>query len=343
MLIKAVFIVSLATAPLTGVASRPTGTGLHVAQPEHRSEDQTFLTFPEWFLVFSPTEYAELLRTRSSSEFPWFGHIGQFWSAYHRVIDATRGYPFNGEYHTMIVVIGVSTTLEYAIKGGYETLIGRLSELTSAPNATPEDRLAARIAQEYVDFIRIRPWYEFDFVAPLRQLWAQPAWGENMLRKWERRYLLTSEWTVKAGYAWLLQQATHSTFATPSTETHVVVRGLSADIDAAAFGLRRIRTSGNDTLVALPRYQGFTYAALALARQGVQFVEIAGNRGSILVSVVAPIATPKPSTTRVLFRQPIMTRPGHERRVLVTTVHRLNALLAGPQSSDAVVEHVFDY
>jgi hypothetical protein len=36
----------------------------------------------------------------------------------------------------------------------------------------PEERLQAEYAQAYVDFIRLEPWYQFDFVAPLRQLWS---------------------------------------------------------------------------------------------------------------------------------------------------------------------------
>jgi hypothetical protein len=133
--------------------------GLHVPAGDQRTPDQTFLTFPEWFLVFSPAEYADMLgEDQPADAFPFFGHIAQFWKAYARVIGATRAYPFNGEYHTMIVVIGVSTTVEYALKGAYETLFGRLSGLTAPPNATPEDRLATEQARADVDFIRIEAW-----------------------------------------------------------------------------------------------------------------------------------------------------------------------------------------
>ena len=42
-----------------------------VAPPEHvRGVEQTYLTFPEWFLVFSPDEYAAFTKDHPPSEFP---------------------------------------------------------------------------------------------------------------------------------------------------------------------------------------------------------------------------------------------------------------------------------
>jgi hypothetical protein len=319
-------------APLPAPATAPvaTATGdLHVPEAERRTPDQTWLTFPEWFLVFSPNDYAEnLAANRPASEFPFFGHVREFWSAYHRVFEAIRGrYPFNGEYHTMIVVIGVSTTVEYGLKGTYETLIGRLTELTSAPNATPEDRLATQVAQDYVTFVRVRPWYEFDFNTPLKRLWRDtPAFGAGMLRKWERRYMLTTEWAIKSVYAAALMQATRSAYGIPKTTTYVVVE-----------------RDGRQSLQALPRYQAFTDAALALARQGASFREIAGNDGLILVSLVVPRASPDEPGVALMLRQDVVSRPGFERRVLQVPVPRLAELLARHEAAGDRIEHVFDY
>ena len=318
---------------------------LRVPVADRRSEDQTYLTFPEWFLVFSPDEDADMLEAgQPASAFPFFSHIGQFWGAYRQVIGATRGrYPFNAEYHTMIVVIGVSTTVEYAIKGAYETLVGRLSELASTPNGTAEDRLATREARDYVDFIRVRPWYEFDFLTPLRDLWLRtPSWGPHPVRKWERRYLLTSEWLIKAGYAALLTHATHSTFDRPKVTTLAVLEDPSAD-SPAALGLTTLQRDRTGTLVSLPRYQPFTQVAVALAARGVRFDEIAGNRGPILASIVVPTVQPVAPGVRVLIRQPILTRPGLERRALEIPVPELSTELARHAAAGDEIEHVFDY
>src|SRR5207245_974349 len=121
-----------------------------IAPPEHRrGAEQTFLTYPEWFLVHSPAEYAAYVRDHTPTLFPFFGHIRQFWQGYGAVYSATRkDYPFNFGYHVMVTVIGTSTTAEYALRAAYETLIGRLGELAAAHGLTDEDRYAAAVAQD---------------------------------------------------------------------------------------------------------------------------------------------------------------------------------------------------
>ena len=40
--------------------------------------------------------------------------------------------------------------------------------------------------RDYVDFIRIYPWYEYAYADKLKGLWHETSWsGNNMLRKWE--------------------------------------------------------------------------------------------------------------------------------------------------------------
>jgi hypothetical protein len=57
----------------------------------------------------------------------------------------------------------------------YEGVVGRFTELVAGRADTPEDRLGAKVAQDYVDFIKLRPWYEFDFMTPAKALWNQPS------------------------------------------------------------------------------------------------------------------------------------------------------------------------
>jgi len=286
---------------------------------EHvRPADQTFLTYPEWFLVFSPAEYATFTRAHNPSEFPFIGHTRQFWQGYGAVSGATRKYPFNGGYHLMIMVIGGSTTVEYLLRSAYETVIGRLAELTRRHGFTQEEVFAARAAQDYVDFIRVTPWYEFDFATRLEQLWTTTdLWGRDPIRKWERKYFLTTEYGVKAIYGWMIKKATKSVYETPILSTAV------------------IDDRGN--LRSLPRYEAFMTSALALARQGVNFREIAGNRGDILISVIVPMGT---SADHVILRQPILTEPGRERLLIAIPVAQLGDAL---RRYDRAVEHVFDY
>jgi hypothetical protein len=316
-----------------------------VAAPvDRRGEEQTFLTFPEWFLVFSPAEYAEFVRTHDPDEFCFWGHIGQLWSSYGQVIHQTRarGEPTNWGYHLMIVVIGVSTTAEYAIRSGYEQLIGRVSALFGG--RTAEDDFGAQVAQEYVDFIRVRPWYEFDFTARLKRLWTQTSIsGPYPFRKLERRYALTTEYLVKAVYGKLIEKATHTAYEKPILTTSVVVAPWPACERVPPDIALVSQPKEDEALLSLPRYQDFMTPAVALAICGAEFKEIAGNRSVILVSVLGPLGQAQPSDTEIMIRQPIITQPGKEREVLVIPVAKLASVLRGLGAQGLTLEHIFDY
>lgn len=318
-----------------------------ITPPEHvRGVEQTFLTYPEWFLVFSPAEYASFVVKSPPDQFPFFGHIGQFWEGYKAVFDESlaNGHDVNPGYHLMVMVIGVSTSVEYALRSAYETLIGRISHAL-ASGQTDEDVLAARIAQEYVDFIRVLPWYEFDFWKPLTTLWASTAWtGSNMLRKWERRYALTTEYGIKALYAKLIKLGTKSIYDAPLMVTAVVLRPAPAP-DAKLPELTLLKTFPDGaTLATVPRYEAFMVYAQALADKGVDFQEIAGNRSVILVSLVGESAwRPAKGIGKLLFEQPILTQPGRKRVVAAANVTQLGAALREWAHAGVQVEHIFDY
>jgi hypothetical protein len=317
------------------------------AVEDRRTPDQTFLTFPEWYLVHSPAEYARYLsRSEPASAFPLFAHIGQFWQGYAGVNREASRYPFNAGYHLMVMVIGSSTTVEYALKGVYEHTVGRLAEATVTGDAPiPEERLHADYAQAYVDFIRLEPWYKFDFVAPLRRLWSElPLSGANLIRRWERRFVLTTELLVKEGYARLIKLGTQSVYDAPKPTTAVVL-DKAPEPDATYPDFRTVAGTGADVIATVPRYAPFTAYSRWLAAQGVEFREIAGNDGEILVSVLVPSGWMTSAPARTLFEQPILTKPGHKRVVLAVRVPQLSALLRsfGEKRGGVVVEHIYDF
>jgi hypothetical protein len=328
-----------------GIEIHDDHSAIAASAADRRGEEQTFLTFPEWFLVFSPAEYAQFVRRHTPDEFCFWGHIGQFWHGYGAVIEQTRARrePPNWGYHVMIVVIGVSTTIEYAIRSAYETVVGRVVA-TFGHARTAEDEYAARVAQEYVDFIRYKPWYEFDFWGRLRGLWAQTdLFGPNPARKWERKYALTTEYAVKAAYGWLIEKATRTAYETPIESTSVVVDRwpVCGQTPAGVSVIKKV--SEAQVLLALPRYEGFEAPAVALARCGAQFQEIAGNRSVIVVSVEGTEGATAPTATAIMLRQRIITRPGRERLVLIVPVAGLAAALNGFSGDGMTLEHIFDY
>jgi hypothetical protein len=318
-----------------------------IAPPEHvRGVEQTFLTYPEWFLVFSPAEYAQHVRAHSPDSFPFYGHIGQFWEGYGAVTRESHamGHELNPGYHLMVMVIGVSTSVEYVLRSAYESLVGRLSAATTS-RTTPEDLLGARVAQDYVDFIRVLPWYEYDFTKQLKALWADVPWtGPEMLRKWERRFALSTEYGIKALYGQLIKAGTKSIYDTPLLVTAVVTQPAPKP-DARLPELKLLRDlPGEAALATIPRYDAFTAYAQALAAQGLEFREIAGNDSIILVSLIgARDWQPRTGIAKRLLEQPILTQPGRKRVVATAQVRQLGAALREWSQAGVQVEHLFDY
>jgi hypothetical protein len=312
-----------------------------------RGAEQTFLTFPEWFLVYSPAEYADYVKTHTPTRFPFLCHIRQFWQGYSSVYEATRkDYPFNFGYHVMIAVIGTSTTVEYGIRAVYEVLIGRLSELTQTGPLTEEDRYGAEVAQDYVDFIRIRPWYEYNFASKLAGLWRNTTFfGKDMLRKWERKYALTTEYLAKAIYGWMIKIASGTAYDPAAETTIVVLDRVPQNISATLPQFKTLQTlASGHTLAELPRYHAFMHYASTLAQQDVVFHEIAGNQDSILLSVLCNSANCiLPAGSRALFEQDILTVPGNKRIVLTVPVASLASTLKMLATQGVTLEHIYDY
>jgi hypothetical protein len=312
-----------------------------------RGTEQTLLTFPEWYLVHSPAEYARMVNTEPSHAFPFIAQSAQLWSSYKVVTEEQihRHYPLNPGYHAMILVIASSTTVEYVLRSMYENTVGRASWLLGGQRLTDEDRYGAKTAQEYVDFIRQEPWYLFDFTSKLKGLWTDvPLTGPGLVRKWERRYALTTEYAIKAVYGKLIEKATRAAYTPALMTTDVVVdhlpdgRPLPVDVKVLQ------RLPDGRALLSLPRYFDFRIAATSLAQQGIHIDDIAGNRSVILVTAWIKIGEPLPAGQwRVLFEQPL-TMPTQTKRVaLLMPVAELSTFLANAPALGLTVEHVYDY
>lgn len=325
------------------------GTGIESAVPPEarRDAEQTLLTFPEWYLVHSPAEYARMVAAEPSHAFPFIEQMGQLWSSYAIVTrEQIRGhYPLNPGYHVMIMVIASSTSVEYILRAMYENTIGRASWLLGGQQLTDEDRYGAKTAQEYVDFIRQQPWYLFDFKSRLKHLWTDvPLTGPGIVRKWERRYALTTEYAIKAVYGKLIERATRTAYTPALMTTDVVVDNLPDGWNPPPEVTVLKRLPDGRVLLALPRYFDFRIAATSLARQNIHIDDIAGNHSVILVTAWIKNSEHLPAGNwRVLFEQPL-TMPGQTKRIaLLIPVTTLSTFLANAPALGLTMEHVYDY
>jgi FAD/FMN-containing dehydrogenase len=317
------------------------------AKYERKPEGQTLLTVPEWYLVFNPLEYAEhLARKRPSDTFPFIGSLTEYWSLYKKVLRLSRGvYPDNDEYLTMLRVIGVSTTVEYLIKGAYEATIGWLSRLTSDAAESEEDRIIAAAYRAYSDLIYDKAWYEFEFSPWVSKIWGDTGvFGANFVRRSERKLAFSAEFLVKAAYAELLGFAARASYDAPVETVALVVEA------AAPEALRvdpRVRVGpplpAGRSLISVPRWGGFSALVPKLAERGVRFVELGGN-DDIAISVLLPRGRRLPRALgQHLFDSRLVTDPQRTRSVLFVPAGQLSATLRALPQHGAQLEHLYDY
>lgn len=311
-----------------------------------RSEEQTYLTLPEWYIVYATDEYAAFIRQNRPSGFPYFQSLWQYWQSYYGVCAVTRAqYAFNGGYHQMLVVIGVSFTAENIIKGIYENTVGRATELISSRELSEEDAYARKVSQEYGDFMHNIPWFEFPFTEKLTGLWRETSWwGPNVIRKWERKLALTAEYGSKAIYGGLLSQVTHAMFPPEILQIRVGARGVSPAVLKEEPLVQIDKTLNAQTVVLmLPRYEDFTKIMPRLAKQGVQFLEIAGNDEILLTAIAPSTWTYTLKEGQFLFAMPLPTQPDRQRIAVKSPILQLHLVLNQLADQGVTLEHLYDY
>lgn len=317
------------------------------ARPDYaRSASQTYLTLPEWYIVYSADELAAFLREAAPSGFPYFRSIGQFWRLYSHVLGATWRTADWG-YQAMIAIIGPSFSLEYVFKGLYENTVGRLTELTVAgkwrDGPTVEDRFATTLAGDYAAFMHATPWYEFPFWGRLGALWGLDGpIDTTVLRRAERRGALTGELLFKTAWGAAVAKMSGGAYDPEAAVISAWVR--KSPVAADQRITKREDLGPDDELLALPRYEPFTTVVSGLADQGVRFVEIAGN-DAILVQLVAPAAWHDAAArgTR-LVEWPILTDRSKKRVAMTVPVPRLHEVLPTLAAEPGVtIDHLYDF
>jgi hypothetical protein len=96
-------------------------------------------------------------------------------------------------------------------------------------------------------------------------------------------------------------------------------------------------------LANLPRYAEFNTAVSKLAKKGVVFTEIAGNKGAIMLTILTDKPLNVTGNYKVLFTQPIFTRSALNRVAIVTTVGNLSNTVKTLLADKVIIEHVYDY
>jgi hypothetical protein len=315
-------------------------------QDYRRPQEDTYLTYPEWYIVWSYQEKSDYQQDHLPSGFSYFAGIAQYWRAYCCATKIVAGrYPFNFGDHLMLMVIGSSFTVEYALKGAYEKTLGRLSEWTSGGKPVEEDLYAAAVAKEYGAFVHIRPFYEFSFSKSLTGLWRSTSlWGPHPLRKWERKAFLSLDYGIEAAYCGIITAATHAVYGVESADTYAWIENASDQVFLDNPHMRKVKQVAPDSeIVIIPRYQEFTETAARLSSAGVRFVDIAGN-GEVLLTLLLPTGTPYDvAQSELLFSSEIPSNPRLRRVGVRCRVSALGEVLHAIDAHKWKLEHIHDF
>ncbi len=310
-----------------------------------RPYDNAYLSIPEWFIVYNSVEYSRALTNSLPSQFDYFGAIKEYWRQYHMVRGLTSTSTHdNHNYITVLRVIGVSYSVELAIKGVYENTIGRLTEWFSGGRSLYEERVAAEMAADYGEFIYDYPWYDFPYANYLSLLWAKGG-DTNLtvgqyLRKGERLLYLSLEIEIKVVYSKLIAFATHQKFGVQDDVIYAIV---SKD------------GGKSKEMMSAPHYQPFTRALLSkmeeAAQSGTDFVvmDISGNQ-KITLSYVAPVGMAMPQgvkelsrTQEVFFKEADGTIMRKERLHGEVTVKDIFSVYKELKAQRVFIDHFYDY
>jgi hypothetical protein len=362
-----VLVVTVALVPVVGVAAiaipaRFVGTHCFSVrtQPSERSPEivsatadvsgylrngsATFLTLPEWYVVYSAEEYAAFVKSHAPSRFPHFAAIAQYWRYYAAACRATkRVYAFDPGRHLMLALAGLGFSMDNTVKGAYESTVGVLTEGIGFYH-TEEDVFARRTARQYAELLHTIRWYDFPFEGRLEALWKEtPLWGLDVVRKWERRFSLSAEYALKAVYAGIVKLGTHTT---PEPQD-LVIHAWIDEAPERVFDDDRIRKikplGGRSYVVTLPRYDAFTPVLVGLVRQGVQIRELAGNDEILLTATAPTAADVRLATSEILLKEPLVTNPAAMRIAVKAPVGSLRSLLTELTTAGATLERIYDY
>ena len=311
-----------------------------------KGEEQTFLTLPEWYLVFNPNEYADFLeRGNNPSDFPFISTIDEYWSLYDRVNVLTDGlYPQNSEYQTVLWVIGVSTSAELIAKSAYENTIGRFTRWTASAD-TPEDLLIQEAHRAYSDLIYTEAWYKFPFWSYAARIWSDtPFFGANFIRKLERKLMFTMEFGFKSLYAKAIGFGAKTAYEASDGLVTMHVIADVANLPEIDPRINVLRDFGDgDLVITLPRWGGFTEIMPKLAAAGVQFIEISGNDEILMTTVENQSAKLEADQARFLFNSMVISPENKKRSVYVVRVENLSEALNSLGPKNIELEHVFDF
>jgi len=314
-----------------------------------RSQGDSFLTFPEWYIVHAYNDLAGVTEHSSESGFDYLASIQGFWTSLCGATwQASASGPASADQKATNYIIGFSFTVEMGLMGAYERTIGALTEWTTGGDKTAEDKFNLALLKEYSAFLYQTPWFRFPFGEKLQQFWRETPFVPS-IRSVERRGSLSLQYAGRSAYAALMRFV--AGYDPADLTIRSVVGGMAPSELAAIGGIKVIRDVTNakgerGVLVETARYAAFDAFIRELGRHpGASLLEVAGNH-RILVTIVAPeqgdgkLAAADGVT---IFSLPIQAAPGSRRIGIDTPIRSLVQGVKSFETAGYRFEHAYDY
>ncbi|MBX7147552.1 hypothetical protein K1X76_00580 [bacterium] len=308
-----------------------------------RPLSSTYLTFPEWFIVYMSQDYAEFIKHNKPSRFPYFAEIASFWKCYQTVYRETKKLNnFNWGDHFMLWVIGFSQSAEFAIKSIYEHSIGIFTEYIGGHD-TDEDNFVKALHADYVRFIYDYPWYEYPFASRFNLLWEKvPTEGPNKIRKWERRLVLSAELFVKSLYGQMTKEGTKGLYGQTAYKIYALTRAFNWP-SLNDKRIERVAPLNDLELIRIPRFNEFTSLVPELVKRGVVFKEIAGNKKIFATILIKDDANPQFTEQNILFKMDSPLQNSITRWGILIPLHTFDSFFSQINGTTVLLEHLYDY
>lgn len=314
--------------------------------PEYglRKIEQTYLTLPEWYQVYSYNEFGDFLYSGGrQSNFPFPRSIKSFWSYYRLALKESSDEKFNWQYNVVTWVIGANLSAEYFIKSVYENTIGTITQFISGSD-TEADKFIANSWNNYAEKMYQATWYHYLYFEDLRGIWTEtPLFDKSFIRNFERKIAFSISYLIKGTYAkiWLL------TAVQKENQTLSVVH--AKDKSTVEHGeVQILKELSEDTyLIETERYAGFKEAFLKLIAKDATFIEIQGHDIIILSYLsnkeVEPFADAE--SVMILDKRKLFFEPnGYTHRVTLRAKTRdLKGVIDAIISNGNKFEMIYDF
>lgn len=306
----------------------------------YKNENHSFLSLPEWYLVYNPEEYANFIQNNDPIDFPFYQSIDEYWKLYDRSMKLVSiAYEENEEYNLMLDVIGISTTIEYTLKLIYENTIGRIFYLFESGYLTEEEKVIIEANKAYSGFIYNYVWYEFNFTDWITKIWdVNNDNSEELIRRFERKMFFTLEFFVKSIYAKLIKYGAEVNYG--ESDNYIYLNAISNEDIFETENLKVVLKENDNYILKIKKWGFFTEELLKF-KNSIKIVDISGN-DEIAISYVSNKAI-NYKNAKLLYKSDIVTNDRSYRYVYKIETDELVEYINYCKENNIKIEHIYDY